>query len=115
MIYLAIREFRFYSNHSGAVAHQGERLNGIEEVGGSIPPSSTTEFSHDIEPTIWRSEVKGKSRPPYRWADPFEDHFRLLVSMSGEILHKTTFDCSFDSQMIETSDRSTSLARGMGV
>ena len=25
----------------GAVAHLGERFNGIEEVGGSSPPSST--------------------------------------------------------------------------
>jgi hypothetical protein len=28
--------------------------------------------------------------------------------MSCEIPHETTFDCSFDSQIIETSDRSTS-------
>ena len=26
----------------GAVAHLGERFNGIEEAGGSSPPSSTT-------------------------------------------------------------------------
>ena len=34
---------RIYSNiyHSGAVAQLGERLNGIQEVGGSNPPSST--------------------------------------------------------------------------
>ena len=29
---------------SGAVAHPGERFNGIEEVGGSSPPSSTKFF-----------------------------------------------------------------------
>ena len=28
----------------GAVAHLGERFNGIEEAGGSSPPSSTTEL-----------------------------------------------------------------------
>src|SRR4030042_1241308 len=28
-------------NTCGAVAHLGERLNGIQEVGGSSPPSST--------------------------------------------------------------------------
>jgi hypothetical protein len=27
---------------TGAIAQLGERLNGIQEVGGSIPPSSTT-------------------------------------------------------------------------
>ena len=42
----------------GAVAHLGERLNGIQEVGGSSPPSSTnflfsdqfkaTETSHEL-------------------------------------------------------------------
>ena len=29
----------------GAVAHLGERFNGIEEVGGSSPPSSTSKYS----------------------------------------------------------------------
>ena len=29
----------------GAVAHLGERFNGIEEVEGSIPSSSTTTFA----------------------------------------------------------------------
>ena len=28
----------------GAVAQLGERLNGIQEVGGSIPPASTTKL-----------------------------------------------------------------------
>lgn len=28
-------------NFFGAIAQLGERLNGIQEVGGSIPPSST--------------------------------------------------------------------------
>ncbi len=27
--------------HRGAIAQLGERLNGIQEVGGSIPPGST--------------------------------------------------------------------------
>ena len=31
----------------GAVAHLGERFNGIEEVGGSSPPSSTT-ITHSL-------------------------------------------------------------------
>ena len=40
---------------SGAVAQPGERFNGIEEVGGSSPPSSTTKdkwknFSNRIFP-----------------------------------------------------------------
>ena len=29
----------------GAIAQLGERLNGIQEVGGSIPPSSTPPFT----------------------------------------------------------------------
>ena len=32
----------------GAVAHLGERFNGIEEVGGSSPPSSTNLTSHTV-------------------------------------------------------------------
>jgi hypothetical protein len=28
----------------GVIAQLGERFNGIEEVGGSIPPGSTTSF-----------------------------------------------------------------------
>ncbi len=35
--------FSTYVNESdGAIAQLGERYNGIVEVGGSIPPSSTT-------------------------------------------------------------------------
>ncbi len=30
------------SNTAGVIAQLGERFNGIEEVGGSIPPGSTT-------------------------------------------------------------------------
>jgi hypothetical protein len=29
----------------GVIAQLGERFNGIEEVGGSIPPGSTTGFT----------------------------------------------------------------------
>ncbi len=29
------------STHRGAIAQLGERVNGIHEVGGSIPPGST--------------------------------------------------------------------------
>ena len=34
----------FDTDHAfqGAIAQLGERLNGIQEVGGSIPPGSTT-------------------------------------------------------------------------
>ena len=30
----------------GAIAQLGERLNGIQEVGGSRPPSSTKNYKH---------------------------------------------------------------------
>ncbi len=30
-------------SHYGAIAQLGERLHGMQEVGGSIPPSSTRE------------------------------------------------------------------------
>ncbi len=30
----------------GAIAQMGERLNGIQEVGGSIPPGSTNDKLH---------------------------------------------------------------------
>jgi hypothetical protein len=30
----------------GAIAQLGERLNGIQEVGGSIPPGSTSSFRY---------------------------------------------------------------------
>ena len=33
--------FAIFVEPSGAVAHLGERFNGIEEAGGSSPPSST--------------------------------------------------------------------------
>ena len=33
-------EFRL--QHRGAIAQLGERLHGMQEVGGSIPPGSTT-------------------------------------------------------------------------
>ena len=33
----------------GAIAQLGERLNGIQEVGGSIPPGSTTYNSEKIQ------------------------------------------------------------------
>ena len=33
---------------SGAIAQLGERLHGMQEVGGSIPPSSTREFQYDF-------------------------------------------------------------------
>ena len=31
--------------HGGAIAQLGERLHGMQEVGGSIPPSSTEKSS----------------------------------------------------------------------
>ena len=34
--------FAIINAYRGAVAHLGERFNGIEEVEGSIPSSSTT-------------------------------------------------------------------------
>jgi hypothetical protein len=33
--------FRFLMSDPGAIAQLGERVNGIHEVGGSIPPGST--------------------------------------------------------------------------
>ena len=33
--------FNHFNDHLGAIAQLGERLNGIQEAGGSIPPSST--------------------------------------------------------------------------
>ena len=33
----------------GVIAQLGERLNGIQEVGGSIPPGST-----NIPPVLWK-------------------------------------------------------------
>ena len=39
----------------GAVAHLGERFNGIEEVGGSSPPSSTIFFVPDLACVRFRS------------------------------------------------------------
>ena len=43
LLYWAVRALlpAFPANR-GAVAHLGERFNGIEEVGGSSPPSSTS-------------------------------------------------------------------------
>ena len=35
----------------GAIAQLGERLNGIQEVGGSIPPGSTTHSPDFGKPT----------------------------------------------------------------
>ncbi len=35
----------------GAIAQLGERLNGIQEVGGSIPPSSTKTYFIDVQKT----------------------------------------------------------------
>src|SRR5689334_18844853 len=32
----------------GAIAQLGERLHGMQEVGGSIPPGSTTDPHHDV-------------------------------------------------------------------
>ncbi len=37
--------FAMMKSCNGAVAHSGERFNGIEEVEGSIPSSSTTPLS----------------------------------------------------------------------
>ena len=36
-----------YNNLIGAIAQLGERLNGIQEVRGSIPRSSTNQFIDD--------------------------------------------------------------------
>ncbi len=36
-----IRSVEIYGLPGGAIAQMGERLNGIQEVGGSIPPGST--------------------------------------------------------------------------
>ena len=36
---LVLKDFNVIS---GAIAQLGERLHGMQEVGGSIPPSSTT-------------------------------------------------------------------------
>ncbi len=43
----------------GAVAQMGERLNGIQEAGGSIPPSST-----NLKNYYNRSELKGSEVNP---------------------------------------------------
>ncbi len=40
-----------YPKKFGVIAQLGERFNGIEEVGGSIPPGSTT-YSHDFLATL---------------------------------------------------------------
>ncbi len=42
-------EFRL--QHRGAIAQLGERLHGMQEVGGSIPPGSTTSIIRPIEAT----------------------------------------------------------------
>jgi hypothetical protein len=52
--------------HKGAIAQLGERLNGIQEVGGSIPPGSTNlrRFAASVgKPTFSRlaAEIRGKS------------------------------------------------------
>ena len=48
---------------NGAIAQLGERLHGMQEVGGSIPPGSTT-----LRPSgfAWRSHVmiEGRSGVP---------------------------------------------------
>tara|TARA_B100001939_G_scaffold300136_1_gene275911 strand:- start:620 stop:763 length:144 start_codon:yes stop_codon:yes gene_type:complete len=38
----------------GAIAQQGERLHGMQEVGGSIPPSST--IKNDIKHEFIRTK-----------------------------------------------------------
>ena len=43
----AVSRPRGRSISHGAVAHLGERFNGIEEVGGSSPPSSTS-ITHSL-------------------------------------------------------------------
>ncbi len=44
----------FGSQQRGAIAQLGERLHGMQEVGGSIPPGSTTP---DIRPSGMDNEV----------------------------------------------------------
>ena len=50
----------------GAVAQLGERLNGIQEVRGSIPLGSTTRFPEDRQPRFGDAKVAGfrRVRPP---------------------------------------------------
>ena len=45
--------------HRGAIAQLGERLHGMQEVGGSIPPGSTTllERFKDFAPRPHRLEA----------------------------------------------------------
>ena len=46
----------------GAIAQLGERLNGIQEVGGSIPPGSTKHFrgsARILERSRSRCHIKG--------------------------------------------------------
>ncbi len=36
------------SQQRGAIAQLGERLHGMQEVGGSIPPGSTTPVDNEV-------------------------------------------------------------------
>src|ERR1700681_940227 len=69
--------FKLPADHggfSGAIAQLGERLNGIQEVGGSTPPGSTKSFSAErfqqspIEPISPRTGLSCRRRPalPYK-------------------------------------------------
>ena len=55
---LAVAEDRSYTrglsdDPYGAIAQLGERLNGIQEVGGSIPPGSTSAIKGLSEMSGW--------------------------------------------------------------
>ena len=40
-MWLKMFKMTMMKNNNGAIAQLGERLHGMQEVGGSIPPSST--------------------------------------------------------------------------
>ncbi len=42
-----IKDLLSWTFSFGAIAQLGERLHGMQEVGGSIPPSSTKVFDDD--------------------------------------------------------------------
>ena len=55
----------------GAVAQSGERLNGIEEVGGSTPPSSTFYPSTSVPLRLRKSHIRSwDTLEPFPFAPP---------------------------------------------
>ncbi len=84
----------------GAIAQLGERLHGMQEVGGSIPPGSTIFLHKDL------ARVRGEFLAGYPWG--YRQHLSRLLSArpSSDSQAELVHDCARSERRVCGDERS---------